>query len=106
MGLTHDAGVFFLVAALDLDLSQARGVFHHHAATLPAALFEGGQRRRHGAVLAIEFIGQYQRVFDADAGTRGQMRRGGMDGIADQRHPPLRPGTRQQQALQRTIDDA
>ena len=44
--VAHDAAVLFLVATGDLDLAQAGRVLHHHAAALPAPVFE----RRQGLV--------------------------------------------------------
>src|SRR5689334_9140984 len=89
--VAHDPRVFFLVAAGDLDLAQARGVLHHHAAALPTAVLESGQRGLEFLV-PREFFGQHDRVLDADAGTRGEMGRGGVHGIADQHDTAAEPG--------------
>src|SRR3954468_24804707 len=81
--LAHDVGELLLVAAGDLDLAQAGRVLHHHAATLPAALLEGGERLVDGRLLS-KLLGQHDRVFDADARTGRKVGRGRMHRVADQ----------------------
>ena len=101
----HDLRVFIFVAVGHLDLAQAQRVLDHHAATLPATCLKGMKRVLHRATSAYA-LGQHQTILNADARTRGQVRRRGMYRVANQHHSAFEPGLGHQQGFERAKDDA
>ena len=94
-----------LIAIGDFEFAKTHGIFDHHAAAFPAPVLKRLQPAG-DAVRADDLLRQHDRVLDADAGARGQVRGRGVNGVADQDDASLRPGLREKQRLERPVDNA